>query len=82
MFLATKFFTQFGEKKTPSPTPTPEPTPEPKPEPKPEAIPEIKIHEYVETFPVFAQADSVKVPEKLSETHIEYMTILLELMAM
>lgn len=63
----------WGEK-TPSPTPTPEPTPEPKPEPKPEAIPEIKIHEYVETFPVFAQADSVKVPEKLSETHIEYIS--------
>lgn len=63
----------LGEK-TPSPTPTPEPTPEPKPEPKPEAIPEIKIHEYVETFPVFAQADSAKVPEKLSESHIEYIS--------
>lgn len=69
----------WGEK-TPSPEPKPEPQPEPKPEPKPEPIPEtkhipeIKIHEYVETFPVFAQADSVKVPEKLSETHIEYIS--------
>ena len=63
----------WGEK-TPSPTPKPEPQPEPKPETKPEAIPEIKIHEYVETFPVFAQADSMKVPEKLSESHIEYIS--------
>ena len=63
----------WGEK-TPSPTPKPEPQPEPKPEPKPESIPELKIHEYVETLPVFAQADSVKVPEKLSETHIEYIS--------
>ena len=64
----------WGEK-TPSPTPKPEPQPEPKPETKPEAIPEIKIHEYVETFPVFAQADSVKkVTERTSETHIEYIS--------
>ena len=64
----------WGEK-TPSPTPKPEPQPEPKPETKPEAIPEIKIHEYVETFPVFAQADSVKkVTERTSETHIQYIS--------
>lgn len=64
----------WGEK-TPSPTPKPEPQPEPKPETKPEAIPEIKIHEYVETFPVFAQADTVKkVPERASETHIQYIS--------
>lgn len=56
----------WGEK-TPSPTP--------KPEPKPEPSPELKIHEYVETFPVFAQADSVKkVTERTSETHIEYIS--------
>ncbi len=65
----------WGEKTpSPSPTPTPEPNPEPKPEPKPEAIPEIKTHEYMETFPVFAQADSMKVPDKLSESHIEYIS--------
>lgn len=64
----------WGEK-TPSPTPKPEPQPEPKPETKPEAIPEIKIHEYVETIPVFAQADSVKkVTERVSESHIEYIS--------
>ena len=64
----------WGEK-TPSPTPKPEPQPEPKPETKPEAIPKIKIHEYVETFPVFAQADSVKkVTERTSETHIQYIS--------
>ena len=64
----------WGEK-TPSPTPKPEPQPEPKPETKPEAIPEIKIHEYVETIPVFAQADSVKkVTERAMETHIQYIS--------
>ena len=58
-------------------TPTPEPKPEPKPEPIPETkhIPEIKTHEYVETFPVFAQADSVKkVNERASQSHIEYIS--------
>lgn len=50
------------------------PTPEPKPEPKPEPNPDIKIHEYVETFPVFAQTDSVKVQDKVSETHIAYIS--------
>lgn len=56
----------WGEK-TPSPTP--------KPEPKPEPSPELKIHEYVETFPVFAQADSVKkVTERAMETHIQYIS--------
>ena len=55
--------------------PSPEPQPEPKPEPKPEPSPELKIHEYVETFPVFAQADCVKkVTERTSETHIEYIS--------
>lgn len=69
------------EEKTPSPEPQPEPQPEPKPEPKPEPIPEtkhipeIKIHEYVETFPVFAQANSVKkVTERASQSHIEYIS--------
>lgn len=56
-------------------TPSPEPQPEPKPEPKPEPSPELKIHEYVETFPVFAQADSVKkVTERVIESHIEYIS--------
>ena len=60
----------WGEK-----TPSPEPQPEPKPEPKPEPSPELKIHEYVETFPVFAQADSVKkVTERAMETHIQYIS--------
>lgn len=66
----------WGEK-TPTPEPQPEPKPEPKPEPIPETknIPEIKIHEYVETFPVFAQADSVKkVTERASQSHIEYIS--------
>lgn len=53
--------------------PSPEPQPEPKPEPKPE--PERRVHEYVDTIPVFAQADSVKkVTERASETHIEYIS--------
>lgn len=64
----------WGEK-TPSPEPQPEPQPEPKPEPKPEPSPELKIHEYVETIPVFAQADSVKkVTERVIESHIEYIS--------
>ena len=55
--------------------PSPEPQPESKPEPKPEPSPELKIHEYVEPFPVFAQADCVKkVTERTSETHIEYIS--------
>lgn len=59
----------------PQPEPKPEPQPEPKPEPKPEPSPELKIHEYVETIPVFAQADSVKkVTERTSETHIQYIS--------
>lgn len=67
------------QEKTPSPEPQPEPKPEPqpepKPEPKPEPSPELKIHEYVDTIPVFAQADSVKkVTERVSESHIEYIS--------
>lgn len=59
----------------PQPEPKPEPQPEPKPEPKPEPSPELKIHEYVETIPVFAQADSVKkVTERVIESHIEYIS--------
>lgn len=65
------------QEKAPSPEPQPEPKPEPQPEPKPEPKPEpeIKIHEYVETIPVFAQADSVKkVTERVIESHIEYIS--------
>lgn len=75
--------------KAPSPEPQPEPKPEPQPEPKPEPQPEpkpepkpdvkneteIKVHEYVETFPVFVQADPVKkVEEKINDTHIGYIS--------
>ena len=61
------------KEKAPSPEPQPEPKPEPQPEPKPE--PERRVHEYVDTIPVFAQADSVKkVPERASETHIQYIS--------
>ena len=67
--------------KAPIPEPQPEPKPEPQPEPKPEPKPdvknetEIKVHEYVETFPVFVQADPVKkVEEKISDTHIGYIS--------
>lgn len=67
--------------KAPSPEPQPEPKPEPQPEPKPEPKPdvknetEIKVHEYVETFPVFVQADPVKkVEEKINDTHIGYIS--------
>ena len=59
----------------PKPEPKPEPQPEPKPEPKPEPEPERRVHEYVDTIPVFAQADSVKkVTERASETHIQYIS--------
>ena len=59
----------------PQPEPKPEPQPEPKPEPKPEPEPERRVHEYVDTIPVFAQADSVKkVTERASETHIQYIS--------
>lgn len=45
----------------------------PKPEPQPE--PERRVHEHINTFPVFAQADSVKkVTEKASGTHIGYIS--------
>ena len=63
--------------KAPSPEPQPEPKPEPQPEPKPEPKPEPerRVHEYVDTIPVFAQADSMKkVTERASETHIEYIS--------
>lgn len=63
--------------KTPTPEPKPEPQPEPKPEPKPDVKneTEIKVHEYVETFPVFVQADPVKkVEEKINDTHIGYIS--------
>ncbi len=63
--------------KAPSPEPQPEPKPEPQPEPKPEPKPEPerRVHEYVDTIPVFAQADSVKkVTERASETHIQYIS--------
>ena len=37
--------------------------------------PERRVHEYVDTIPVFAQADSVKkVTEMVSESHIEYIS--------
>ena len=37
--------------------------------------PERRVHEYVDTIPVFAQADSVKkVTERASETHIQYIS--------
>lgn len=63
--------------KAPSPEPQPEPKPEPQPEPKPEPKPEPerRVHEYVDTIPVFAQTDSVKkVTERASETHIQYIS--------
>ena len=63
--------------KAPSPEPQPEPKPEPQPEPKPEPKPEPerRVHEYVDTIPVFAQADSVKkVTERVIESHIEYIS--------
>ena len=65
------------KEKAPSPEPQPEPKPEPQPEPKPEPKPEPerRVHEYVDTIPVFAQADSVKkVTERASETHIQYIS--------
>ncbi|MBM7550761.1 S-layer homology domain-containing protein [Peptoniphilus gorbachii] len=48
----------------PTPEPEPEPTPEPEPEPTPIPEPEViepKVHEHVETYPVYASVDKKEV---------------------
>lgn len=58
------------DKPTPKPEPQPEPKPEPKPVPEPEFNLDFKVHEYVPTFPVYAEVpkksvEDVKVLDKL-----------------
>ena len=53
------------------PTPTPTPEPEPTPIPEPEVI-EPKVHEYVETIPVYASVDKKVVEKEVINSHDQY----------
>ena len=50
---------------------TPTPTPEPTPIPEPEFI-EPKVHEYVETIPVYASIDKKVVEKEVINSHDQY----------
>ena len=52
-------------------TPTPTPEPEPTPIPEPEVI-EPKVHEYVETIPVYASVDKKVVDKEVINSHDQY----------
>ena len=56
-----------SKKAEPIPTPEPEPTPIPEPEVTP-----LKIHEYVETIPVYASVDKKVVDKEVINSHDQY----------
>ena len=56
-----------SKKAEPIPTPEPEPTPIPEPE-----VIEPKVHEYVETIPVYASVDKKVVDKEVINSHDQY----------